>query len=90
MMVDLMVSIGSSALIGQLASGFMIMYSRALKVGDFVTLPWRDLLEMAVRLRDRLGPAVYDRPGNDLLDRGLYLDLPAWGYHVFEVRPDRG
>jgi small-conductance mechanosensitive channel len=35
-MVGLMVSIGSSALIGQLASGFMIMYSRTLKVGDFV------------------------------------------------------
>ncbi len=31
-MVGLMVSIGSSALIGQLASGFMIMYSRTLKV----------------------------------------------------------
>jgi small-conductance mechanosensitive channel len=35
-MVGLMVSIGSSALIGQLASGFMIMYSRTLKVGDYV------------------------------------------------------
>lgn len=35
-MVGLMVSIGSSALIGQLASGFMLMYSRTLKVGDFV------------------------------------------------------
>lgn len=35
-MVGLMVSIGSSALIGQLASGFVLMYSRTLKVGDFV------------------------------------------------------
>lgn len=35
-MVGLMVSLGSSALIGQLASGFMIMYSRTLRVGDFV------------------------------------------------------
>jgi small-conductance mechanosensitive channel len=34
-MVGLMVSLGSSALIGQLASGFMIMYSRTLRVGDF-------------------------------------------------------
>lgn len=35
-MVGLMVSIGSSAVIGQLASGYMIMYSRTLRVGDYV------------------------------------------------------
>ena len=35
-MVGLMVSLGSTALIGQLASGFMLMYSRTVKVGDFV------------------------------------------------------
>jgi hypothetical protein len=28
---------------------------------------------------------VYDRDGDDLLSRGLFLDLPAWGYHVFEL-----
>jgi hypothetical protein len=28
---------------------------------------------------------VYERDGDDLARRGLYLDLPAWGYHVFEV-----
>ena len=31
------------------------------------------------------GPASYDRDGSDLASRGLYLDLPPWGYHVFEV-----
>jgi hypothetical protein len=40
-----------------------------------------------VRLQDRLGPAVYDRSGDDLLTRGLYLDLPPFGHHVFGVRP---
>jgi small-conductance mechanosensitive channel len=35
-MVGLMVSLGSSALIGQLASGFTLMYSRTLRVGDHV------------------------------------------------------
>jgi glycosidase len=35
-----------------------------------------------VRLRDLLGDAVYDR---DVASHGLYLDLPAWGYHVFDV-----
>ena len=32
-----------------------------------------------------MSSAVYDRDGDDLLARGLYLDMPAWGYHVFEV-----
>ena len=40
-----------------------------------------------VRLEDLTGPARYDREGTDLPTRGLYLDLPAWGYHVFDVRP---
>jgi hypothetical protein len=32
-----------------------------------------------------MGPASFDRDGGELVSRGLYLDLPAWGYHVFEV-----
>jgi hypothetical protein len=39
-----------------------------------------------VRLVDVMGSAIYDREGNDLLSHGLYLDLPGWGYHVFELR----
>ena len=35
--------------------------------------------------KDLMRPASYDRDGNDLVSRGLYLDLPPWGYHVFEV-----
>jgi len=42
------------------------------------------------RLRDLLDPAVrYERDGDELATRGLYLDVPAWGRHVFELtRPD--
>ena len=39
-----------------------------------------------VRFRDLMGSAVFDRDGRDVDARGLYLDLPPWGYHVFEVR----
>lgn len=53
----------------------------------YVGLPWGDLPGRTWRLKDRLGPAVYDRDGEDLARRGLYLDLTAWGYHVFEVHP---
>ena len=32
-----------------------------------------------------LSPACYIREGNELLDRGLYLDLRPWSYHVFDL-----
>ena len=53
----------------------------------YVAMPWGDLAGRTWRLADRLGAALYDREGADLSTRGLYLDLPAWGYHVFEVQP---
>jgi hypothetical protein len=53
----------------------------------YVTLPWPDLVHRDWRLSDRLGPAVYERNGQDLAESGLYLDVPAWACHVFDVRP---
>jgi hypothetical protein len=53
----------------------------------YVRLPFSDLAGHAVWLRDLMSPASYDRDGSDLLSRGLYLDLPPWGYHVFDVSP---
>jgi glycosidase len=51
----------------------------------YVTMPWRDLDGSTWRLQDLTGPAVYDREGADLSQKGLYLDMPAWGYHVFAL-----
>jgi hypothetical protein len=51
----------------------------------YVRLPFADLAGRAVRLKDLMGPAAYDRDGNGLTSGGLYLDMPAWGYHVFDV-----
>ncbi|WKN22155.1 hypothetical protein [Azotobacter vinelandii] len=56
----------------------------------FVRLPWDDLAGRDWYLRDRLGPARYERDGTDLAARGLYLDLPAWGCCAFEVQRIRG
>ena len=41
--------------------------------------------DKTVRLRDMMSPQVYERDGNEIRSSGLYLDLPAWGYHVFEL-----
>jgi hypothetical protein len=51
----------------------------------YVRLPFPDLEGRSVSLRDLMSPASYDRHGGELLARGLYLDLPSWGYHVFDV-----
>jgi len=51
----------------------------------FVQLPFSDLACRAVRLKDLMGLASYDRDGSALVSRGLYLDLPPWGYHVFQI-----
>jgi SAM-dependent methyltransferase len=52
----------------------------------YVPLPFVEVAGRPVRLVDVMGSAIYDREGNDLLSHGLYLDLPGWGYHVFELR----
>ena len=51
----------------------------------YVRIPFSNVIGKTVRLRDMMGPASFDRDGNDIVSRGLYLDLPPWGYHVFEL-----
>jgi hypothetical protein len=53
----------------------------------YLTMPWKDLAGRGWRLRDRMGADLYERDGEELAARGLYLDLPAWAYHVFDVQP---
>jgi hypothetical protein len=54
----------------------------------FVRLPYPDLAERSWLLRDVMNGGVkYERDGHDLAQRGLFLDVPAWAHHVFEVTP---
>ena len=50
----------------------------------YATLPFEGPGD-PVLLRDLMGEARYERDGADLSARGLYLDLPPWGRHVFSV-----
>ena len=49
----------------------------------YVRLPFADLGGKTWRLRDLLGPATYDRDGDGLETRGLFLDMEPMGYHAF-------
>jgi hypothetical protein len=53
----------------------------------YVNLPWGDLAGRTWKLHDRLGTVVYERNGDDLSAPGLYLDMPPWGYHGFDLEP---
>jgi len=44
----------------------------------YLRLPFADLGGNRWRLQDRLGTETYDRDGDDLLARGLYLDMAPW------------
>ena len=48
-----------------------------------VRLPFADLTGKKWQLRDQLGTASYDRDGDDLQGRGLFLDMAPWQACVF-------
>ena len=55
-----------------------------------VDLAFGDLAGRTWLLHDLMNPTTrYERDGDELARRGLYLDMPAWGHHVFEVTPLR-
>ncbi len=52
----------------------------------YVRLPFTELGGGRWRLEDQMGDATYERDGDDLMSRGLYLDVPAWRPYVFSLR----
>ncbi len=49
----------------------------------YVRLPLMDLVDKNWRMQDQIGTVTYDRHGNDLTNRGFYLDMPPWQASVF-------
>ena len=49
----------------------------------YVRLPQLDHGHGVLHFEDQMGGGGFDRDQNDLDARGLYVDLPAWGYHIF-------
>jgi hypothetical protein len=52
--------------------------------------PWPDAAGRQVRLHDVMSEERYDRDGRDLVDSGLYVDLPPWGFHVLALESAAG
>jgi len=50
----------------------------------YLHIPFPEI-QGTVCLRDLMGPASYERDADQIHSQGLYLDLPPWGYHVFEL-----
>jgi hypothetical protein len=53
---------------------------------SYLRLPFADLAGAQWRLQDLMSEASYGRDGNTLQSRGLYLDMHAWQYHIFEMK----
>jgi hypothetical protein len=51
----------------------------------YVQLPFDELRGSLWQLKDLTGEVRYEREGDDLASRGLYLDMPPWSYHLFEL-----
>jgi hypothetical protein len=51
----------------------------------YIPIPVPNLREQRWRLEDLLGDLRYDRDGNELESRGLYLDVGPWQAHVFSL-----
>lgn len=67
-------------------SGWLPSTSRIIKAS--VLLGCRGLTLQAApwQLQDLMDDVHFERNGNELAAPGLYLDMPAWAYHVFDMR----
>lgn len=52
----------------------------------YLKLPPLECANLKIQLRDLTSPEIHDRSADELSSRGLYLDLPPWGFNVFELQ----
>jgi len=57
----------------------------AAQAQGYVTTGMSGLRGRSFTLVDLMGDARYQRAGDDLVGAGLYLDMPPWGYNVFDL-----
>ena len=52
----------------------------------YIPTPFPEFANKHWKFDDLMSETSYDRVGNDLLKSGLYLDILAWSYHVFDIK----
>jgi len=52
----------------------------------YLRLPFPELQARQLLFTDLMGNEVYHRDGDDLVQRGLYIDQAPWQINVFEVQ----
>ena len=50
----------------------------------YVKFPFADITGKQTRLRDLMSSEIYERSGGDMVNRGLYLDVPL-GHTTFST-----
>ena len=65
---------------------WLLLITHLMTASALLTFHYADQAGKTVRFSDLMSSALYDRDGDELLSRHLFLHLPPWGYHVFEVK----
>jgi len=55
----------------------------------YVEIPVERLNGTSIEFRDLMGDATYTRQRSQLMTKGMYFDLPAYAFHLFEVTKAR-
>ena len=72
---------------GAAGSGHVVVVNYAGNQGQCrLPLPFPELRGRQIRLTDLMGSEVYDRDGDELVDRGLYVDHAPWHLNVFALQ----
>jgi len=70
-----------------LESFILVVVNYADRRGQcLVEVPFSEYKDRTWKFHDILSGSTYEHDGNDLVKRGLYVDIAGWGYHVFNVK----
>jgi hypothetical protein len=64
----------------------IVLNLSAAPAQGLIQIPWHDLACRAWRLTDSFTGEVYERDGGEMQSVGLFVDLPAWGFHLLKVQ----
>ncbi len=75
-------------LLGDEARVIVVNYA-PLTAQCYVDVPLEGMEGGTLEFRDLMSSAVFTRERGALQTKGMYFDLPSYGFHIFDVRPVR-